>query len=63
MISSGEENYNYFIGYMGDDYKIKALCMMLLKTIAFVKGNDSETKWVNFLIEDDALLKIEQYLE
>ena len=48
---------------MGDYYKIKALCMMLLNTTAFVKGNDSETKWVNFLIEDDALLKIEQYLE
>ena len=48
---------------MGDDYKIKALCLMLLKTIAFVKGNDSETKWVNFLIADDALLKIERYLE
>ena len=58
MISSGEENYNYFIGYMGDDYKIKALCIILLKTSAFKKYYDSGTKWVYFLIEYDALLKI-----
>ena len=31
VISSGEKNYKYFIGYLHDDYKIKPLQTMLLK--------------------------------
>lgn len=31
-VSSGEENYKYFMGYKDDDYKIKPLCIMLPKT-------------------------------
>ena len=30
---------------------------MLLKQSAYVKGYDGQTKWMNFLIEDDDLLK------
>ena len=56
-ISSGEKNYNYFMGYMGDDYKIKALRIMLPKPSAYVKCYDAETKWMHFLIEDDELFK------
>ena len=33
-ISFGEEDYKYFIGYLYDDYKIKSLHVMLLKTNA-----------------------------
>ena len=29
---------------------------MLAETNAYVKGNDGQTKWVYFLIEDDDLL-------
>ena len=56
-ICSGEKNYKYFIGYLYDDYKIKSLHIMLLKTRAYVKSYDSQTKWVYFLTEDDKLLK------
>ena len=30
---------------------------MLLKTSAYVKGSDGQTKWMYFLTEDDALLE------
>ena len=43
---------------MGDDYKIKPLCIMPLKTSALVKVHDDGTKWVYLLIEDDDLSKI-----
>ena len=33
-ISSGEQNYKCFIGYMDDNYKIKLLNIMLPKTSA-----------------------------
>ena len=45
MISSGEKNYKYFIGYKdGDDYKIKPLHIMLPIASVYVKSYDSETK-------------------
>ena len=43
--------------YLDDDYKIKPLHIMLPKTTAHVKGYDGETKWMDFFIEDDELLK------
>ena len=46
-----------FIGYKDNDYKIKLLRKMCPKTIAYVKRYDGETKWMNFLIKDDDLLK------
>ena len=27
----------YFVGYMGDDYRIKTLCLMLPNTSAYLK--------------------------
>ena len=56
-MSSGEKKHKDFIFYLCDDYKIKPLFIMLLKTSAYVKGYDGETKWMYFLIEDDDILK------
>ena len=42
---------------MFDDHKVKPLHIMLLKTTAYVKCYDGQTKWMYFLIEDDDLLK------
>ena len=47
----------YFIGYKDDEYKIKPLCIMLLKTSSYVRSYNGETKWMNFLIKDNELLK------
>ena len=42
---------------MDDDYKIKPLHIMLLKTSTYVKNYDHKTKWMYFLIEDDIFKK------
>ena len=52
-ISSSEKNYEYFIGCIDDDYKIKPLQIMLPKMSAYVKSCGGETKWMYFFIEDD----------
>ena len=57
IVSSGKKIYKCFIGYKGNDYKIKALCIMLPKTSAYVKSYNCETKWMKFLIRYDNLLK------
>ena len=56
-ISFGERNYKYFIGYLYDNHKVKPLHIMLLKTSAYVKSYDGQTKWMYFFIEDDDLLE------
>ena len=56
-ISFGEKNYKYFIGCLYNGNKIKPLNIMLLKTSAYVKRYDGQTKWMYFLIEDDDLLE------
>ena len=43
---------------MDDDYKIKPLHIMLLKTSAYVKNYDHKTKWMFFCIEDDIWNKV-----
>ena len=43
-ISSGGKNYNYVIGYMNHDYKIKPLHIMLLKRNAYVKSYSPRLK-------------------
>ena len=53
----GEDNYKYFIGYLYNDNKVKALHIMLPKTRAYVKCCDGQAKWIYFLIEDDDLLE------
>ena len=40
---------------MCNDHKVKSLHIMLLKTSAFVKRYDGQTKWMYFLTEDDGL--------
>ena len=52
-----KKNCNYFIGYLYDDYKIKLLNIILPKTTVYVKSYDSQTKSINFLIEDDDFLE------
>ena len=42
---------------MHNGNKLKPLNLMLLKTNAYVKHYDEQTKWMYFLIEDDDLLE------
>ena len=44
MISFGETNYKYFIGYLFHDHKVKQLHIMLTKTSAYVKSYDRQPK-------------------
>ena len=60
-ISSGVKNYERFIGYMDDNYKIKLLCIMLPKRSTYVESYGGEVIWMHFVIEDYELLK--RYLE
>ena len=53
-ISFGEK---YFIGYLYNDNKVNPLHIMLPNTTAYVKSYDGQTKWMDFLIEDDELLE------
>ena len=54
---SAEKNYKYFIVRLNNDYKVKPLHIMLLKTNTYVKSYDGQTKLMYFLIKDDDLLK------
>ena len=56
-ISFGEKKDKYFIDCLYDDCKITSLHIMLPKTSMYVKSYDCQTKWMNFLIEDDDLLQ------
>ena len=50
--------HQYFIFYKIDDCKIKPLHIMLPNMSTYVKSYEcGETKWMNFLIKDDNLLK------
>ena len=40
-ISFGEKNYEYFIGYLYNDNKVKPLHIMLPKTSAYIKSYDA----------------------
>ena len=55
--SFGNKNYQYFIGYLYYDKKVKSLLIMLPKTSTYVKMYDGQTKRMYFLIEDDDLLE------
>ena len=57
MISFGEKNCKYFIGYLYNEDKVNPLYTMLPKTSAYVKGYDGKPKRVYFLIENDGLLE------
>ena len=56
-ISFGKENYEYFIGYLYNNNRIKPLHVMLLKTSTYVKSYDGQTKCMCFLIENDESLE------
>ena len=53
----GEKNYKYFTGYLYNDDKFNPLHIMLPETSVYLKSYDGQTKWMNFLIKDDDLLK------
>ena len=53
MVSCGEKNYQYFVSYKDNDYKIKPLHIMLPKMSDHIKSYDGETKRMNLLIKDD----------
>ena len=55
-ISFGEKNYEYCIGYLYNDNKVKPL-YMFRKASTYVKSYDGPNKWMYFLIEDDDLLE------
>ena len=53
-----EKNYKYFIGYFGyDNHEVTPFHIMVPKTTAYVKYYDGQTKFLDFLIEDDDLIK------
>ena len=54
-ISSGEKYYEYFIGYMHNDYK--AVTYNASKKSAYVKGQNGQTKQMYLLIAHDDLLE------
>ena len=63
LISFGEKNDKYFVGYLYNDNKVKPLNIMLPKTSAYVKSYAGQTKCMFFLIENgDLLEKIWYYL-
>ena len=47
----------YFIGYLYNDHKAKALHIMLPKSTNYVKRYDGQTKWMYLLVEDNDLLE------
>ena len=49
-----KKNYKYFIGYLGKEYKVIPLHVMLRKASACVKTY-GQTNCIYFLIEDDNL--------
>ena len=49
--------YKYVFGYLYDDYKKKALHIMLPKMNTYVKSYDGQTKLIYILINNDKLLK------
>lgn len=56
-ISRGEKNYKYSIGYMVNYYEIKPLFIQLLKTRAYLKSYNNETKLMYFCDGDGKLLE------
>ena len=53
--SFGQKNCKHFIDQLYDNHKVKPLHIMLPETSAYVKSYDRQTKWMNFLLEDDDL--------
>ena len=47
----------YFIGYLYNDHKVKALNIMLSKTSAYVRHYGGQAKYMYFLIEVDDLIE------
>ena len=48
LISFGEKNDKYFVGYLYNDNKVKPLNIMLPKISAYVKNYNGQSKWIYF---------------
>ena len=44
-----KKNHKYFIGYLYNDYKVKALHIMRPKTSTYVKDVGGQAKWVYYV--------------
>ena len=47
-IYSGEKNCKYFIGYLYNDNKVRALHILLLKKSSYLKSYDEQNKLMYF---------------
>ena len=56
-ISSRENNYEYFIGYLYDNHKVRPLHIMLPKTSAYVNIYVDKLNGCIFWNEDDNLVE------
>ena len=56
-ISFGKKVYNYVIGYLYNDHKVRILHIMRPETSAYAKSYDGQITWMYFLIEYDDLLE------
>ena len=52
----GEKNYEYFIGNLYNDHKVKPLQIMIPKMSSYLNGYDGQTKCMYLLTDDDDLL-------
>ena len=50
-------NNKYFIGYKGDNHKVKSLHIILAKNEILCKSLNAETKWMNSFIETEELFE------
>ena len=48
LIKKVKKNYRYCVGFIGDDYRIKSLRLIIPKTMSYLKGCDGETKQTFF---------------
>ena len=56
-IYSGEKTMSALLVTCMTNYKVKPLHIMLPKATVYVKRYDGQTKWMHFLIGDDAFLE------
>ena len=56
-ISFGEKNYRYFIGYVHKGKKSQTIKYNVSENKSLCKIYNEQTKWMYFLIKDDALLE------
>lgn len=51
-VSSSKKNYEHFVGYVDDHFKIEPSLIIQPKTNTYVKGFICKPKWMNSFIKD-----------